>query len=214
MNLMFKKCALFLCITAVSLTSAFGQSQRIGTVDLRQVFDNYWKTKQADATLKDKAGELDTDRKKMVDDYNKMKGDYKTALEKANEQAVSAEEREKRKKAAEAKLTEMNDLEASINQFDRQARTALDEQQRRMRDNILAEIRAVIELKAKSGGYTMVIDTAGQTSNYTPFVLYSNNDSDITKPVLTQLNETAPANRAGSGDKDKDKDKDTKSDKK
>ncbi len=154
------------------------------------------------------AGDLDGDRKKMIDQYTKLKADYKTALEKANEQAVSAEEREKRKKSSEVKLAEMNDLESSITQFDRQARTSLDEQQRRMRDNILSEIRGVVELKAKAGGYAMVLDTAGETANRTPFVLYTNNESDITKAVLAQLNETAPANRVTTGsDKDKDKEK-------
>lgn len=207
MNLIFKKVLWALCLTTLLALPATAQQQRIGTIDLRQVFDNYWKTKQADAALKDKAGDLDGDRKKMIDQYNKLKADYKTALEKANEQAVSAEEREKRKKGAEGKLAEMNDLESSITQFDRQARTSLDEQQRRMRDNILAEIRAVVELKAKSGGFAMVLDTAGETANRTPFVLYTNNESDITKAVLTQLNETAPANRVTGGDKDKDKDK-------
>lgn len=207
MNLISRKVLWALCLSSLLALPVSAQQQRIGTIDLRQVFDNYWKTKQADATLKDKAGELDGDRKKMIDQYNKLKTDYKTALEKANEQAVSAEEREKRKKSAESKLAEMNDLESSITQFDRQARTSLDEQQRRMRDNILAEIRAIVELKAKSGGYSMVLDTAGETANRTPFVLYTNNESDITKAVLTQLNETAPANRVTGGDKDKEKDK-------
>jgi outer membrane protein len=177
--------------------------QKIGTIDLRQVFDNYWKTKQADSALKDKAGDLDGERKKMIDQYNKMKGDYKTALEKANEQAVSAEEREKRKKAAEAKLTELNDQETQINQFDRQARTTLDEQQRRMRDNILSEIKGVIETKARTGGYSLVLDTAGETANRTPEVLFTTGENDITKAVLSQLNETAPANRAVEKDKEK-----------
>jgi outer membrane protein len=177
--------------------------QKIGTIDLRQVFDNYWKTKQADSALKDKAGDLDGERKKMIDQYNKMKGDYKIALEKANEQAVSAEEREKRKKAAEAKLTELNDQETQINQFDRQARTTLDEQQRRMRDNILSEIKGVIETKARTGGYSLVLDTAGETANRTPEVLFTTGENDITKAVLSQLNETAPANRAVEKDKEK-----------
>lgn len=177
--------------------------QKIATIDLRQVFDNYWKTKQADAALKDKAGDLDGDRKKMLDQYNKLKTEYKTALEKANEQAVSAEEKEKRKKSAETKLTEVTEYEATINQFDRQARTTLDEQQRRMRDNILSEIKAVIELKAKSGGYSLVLDSAGETANRTPEILFTNGEGDITKPVLAQLNETAPANRATDKDKEK-----------
>jgi len=205
MNVTLKK-LLFSVALATAVALPAGAQQKIGTIDLRQVFDGYWKTKQADAALKDKAGDLDGDRKKMIDQYTKLKGDYKTALEKANEQAVSAEEREKRKKGAETKLTELNDLESNITQFDRQARTTLDEQQRRMRDNILAEIKAVIETKARSGGFSLVLDTAGETANRTPEVLFTSGENDITKAVLAQLNETAPANRAVDKDKEKNKD--------
>lgn len=209
MNLNMKTVVLGLGLGLLLATSAPAQQLKIATVDLRQVFDNYWKTKQAESVLKDKAGELEADRKKMLDQYTKLKGDYKTALEKANEQAVSNEEKEKRKKSAETKLGELNELEGTINQFDRQAGTTIDEQKRRMRDNVLAEIRAVIDLKAKSGGFNMVLDSAGESVNGTPVVLFNNSpETDITKIVLAQLNETAPANRAVAAPKDpKDKDK-------
>ena len=198
MNLNFKFVLSTLILLGALSVSATAQQLKIATIDLRNVFDNYWKTKQAETVLKGKATELEGDRKKMLDDYSKLKTAYKTALERANEQAVSSEEKDKRKKAAEAKLGEMNELESTINQFDRQASTTIDEQKRRMRDSVLSEIRAVIDLKSKSGGYTLVIDSAGESANGTPLVLFNNNlENDITKLVLAQLNETAPANRSG-----------------
>ena len=43
-------------LPALLLISLLGSSAsaqtRIGTVDLRKIFDSYWKTKQADAALK------------------------------------------------------------------------------------------------------------------------------------------------------------------
>ena len=99
MNVILKQAIWVLLVSALCVLPASAQQQKLATIDLRQVFDNYWKTKQADTALKDKAGDLDGDRKKMIDQYTKLKADYKTALEKANEQAVSAEEREKLKKS-------------------------------------------------------------------------------------------------------------------
>src|SRR5436189_3032916 len=86
-------------VTSVS----YGQS-KIALVDLRKVFDDYYKTKAADATLKDRAGDLDKERKALVDQGQKLTDDYKKALDGANDQAVASEEREKRKKSAESKL--------------------------------------------------------------------------------------------------------------
>ena len=179
-------------LLALLTLSATAQT-KIGTIDLRKVFDDYYKTKAADANLKDRATDLDKERKALMDQYQKVTDDYKKALDGANDQAVSADEREKRKKTAEGKLLEIKETEQNVNQFDRQSRTTLEEQQRRMRDNILGEIRTVINAKAKAGGYTMVIDSAAESINKTPILLYTNGENDITGVVLAQLNANAPA---------------------
>src|SRR5215467_6127043 len=121
-------------------SSALAQN-RIATIDLRKVFDNYWKTKQADANLKDQAADMEKEHKKLLDDWKKEKDDYQTLLASANDQSFSVEEREKRKKLAEDKFKSIKEAEDSISQYERQARITLDEKRRRMRDNILVEIR-------------------------------------------------------------------------
>jgi Skp family chaperone for outer membrane proteins len=42
--------------------SALAQT-KIATVDLRKLFDNYWKTKQAQAAIQERAAQLDKDDK-------------------------------------------------------------------------------------------------------------------------------------------------------
>ncbi|HKI68856.1 MAG TPA: OmpH family outer membrane protein, partial [Verrucomicrobiae bacterium] len=172
--------------------SAFAQN-RIATVNLKKLFDGYWKTKQADAALKDRAAQMDKSHKDMVQTYQQDKADYQKLLTDANDQAISSTEREKRKQAAAAKLKSIKDEENSITQFERQARATLDEQQRRMRANILEEIQNIISAKAKTAGYSLVIDTTAESANNNAqIVLYSNGDNDITADVLKQLNASAP----------------------
>src|SRR6188472_1458287 len=89
-------------------TSAWAQG-RVATVDLRKVFDTYWKTKQASTTLKNKAADLEKEHKNMLDDWKRGKEEYQTLLTGANDQAVSSDERAKRKKAAEDKLRDIKD---------------------------------------------------------------------------------------------------------
>ena len=161
-------------------------------MDLGKIFDGYWKTKQAEAALKDRATDLEKEHKGMMDDYKKGNEEYQKLLTDANDQAVSTEEREKRKKSAETKLKQMKDLQETIAQFERQARTTLDEQRMRMRNNILDEIRKVINSKAKSLSYAFVLDVSAESAKNTPMVLYSSGDNDITDVVVQQLNLTAP----------------------
>ena len=192
---------------------AFGQA-RIATVDMRRLFDGYWKTKQADVSLKDRAADMEKEHKNMLEDWKKAKEDYQTLLSGANDQAVSVEEREKRKKSAEDKFKFIKETEDSITQYERQARSTLDEQRRRMRDNILVEIRNVLNAKAKATGYGLVIDIAAESVNNTPVVLYNNNDNDVTDAILTQLNSTAPAELPKTEEKKDDKSAEKKDEKK
>jgi outer membrane protein len=191
--------------------SALAQT-RIATVDLRKVFEGYWKKKQAEAALKDRQTDMEKEDRNMVDDYKKVKDDYQSLLASANDQAVSTEERDKRKNAAEEKLRRMKEMEETIAQYERQARTTIGEQSQRLRSNILTEIRNVVNAKAKTGGYFLVIDTAAETVNSTPVFLYASTENDITDSVLQQLNATAPADALKTDEKPAadDKKKDSK----
>lgn len=172
-------------------TSAFAEN-KIAIVDLRKLFEDYYRTKQADIRIKDEATELDKDKKTIVDRLQAAKTDYKTLLEKANESLISSEEREKCKKTAETELGRITDMERELQQFDTQARATLDEKLRRMRENILGEIKAAIEAKAKAGRYTLVLDVGSESFNKTAIVLYTSGEDDLTTAVLAQLNAGAP----------------------
>jgi outer membrane protein len=165
----------------------------IAVVDLKKVFDGYWKTKQADLNLKERAGELDKKRKDMIADLQKAEAEYKKLIESASDSAVSLEERDKRKKSAETKLRELQEIEQSIGQFDRSARTQLGEQQRNMRDKIVMEIRELVNKKARSVGYAAVLDSAAESAVGTPVVLFNASLPDLTEEIISQLNATAPA---------------------
>jgi outer membrane protein len=171
--------------------SALAQT-KIATVDLKKLFDNYYKTKLAQAAIQERASQLDKDDKSMKDDLKKGSDDYQKLLQQANDQALSADERDRRKQSADDKLKQLQASKAAIDQFERQAQTTLGEQRQRMRDNILVEIKAAVATKSKAAGDTLVLDTAAETVNGTMAVVYSTNDNDLTDAVLAQLNAGAP----------------------
>jgi outer membrane protein len=187
---------------------------KIGVIDLKKVFDGYWKTKQADTQLKERAADLDKARKGMVEDYQKAGDEYKKLVEGTTDPALSTEERDKRKTSAEKKLLELKEIEQSVNQFDRTSRTTLSEQQRRMRDRILEDVREVINAKAKASGFTLVLDTAAESANQTPVVIYSNGENDLSDAVLSDLNAKAPVNLPAITDKSDEKKDEPKENKK
>lgn len=171
--------------------SALAQT-KTATVDLRKLFDGYWKTKQSETILNDHKADLAKEDKSLIDDWNKAKEDYKKLLEAANDQAVSSDERARRKQVADDKLKQINNSQDAIGQFEKQAQTNLADQSQRMRVNILTEIRAAVAAKGKAGGYSVVLDSAAETPNGTPLIIYNSGENDLTAAVLAQLNAGAP----------------------
>jgi Skp family chaperone for outer membrane proteins len=188
---LFRTTVLTISMLAFLSVPALAQT-KIGTVDLRKLFDGYWKTKQVQTALNDRKAQLDKDDKSMRDDLKKGGEEYQKLLEQANDQAISSDQRDKRKQAAADKLKQLQDSKTAIDQFERQAQITLSEQSQRMRDNILSEIKAAVAAQAKVAGCSLVIDAAAETANATTAVVYSNGENDLTDAVLKRLNAGAP----------------------
>lgn len=183
---------ILVALVAVGLSAVMAQAeQKIATINLKTVFDGYYKTKQSDALVKDRQTEFEKERKKMEEDYKKANEAYKKQIDSAMDPAISTEEKDKRRKDADGKLMEIKEIEQSVRQFDQQFRVKISEDIKRMRDKILGEIREVITIKAKAGAYNLVIDTAAESNNQTPIVLYTSGTPDVTDEVLVDLNKTA-----------------------
>ena len=178
-------------LLAVMGAPAFGQS-KIATVDLKKLLDNYYKRKLAEAALQQHIDQLDQQYAKMAADFKKQNDDYQTTLESANNQAISEDERDKRKQAADDQLKQLEDLKGTLDQFQRQAQVTLSDQRQRMLENLLKEIKTAIAAKAKAAGDTLVFDTTAVTAAGTPAILFDSGDNDLTDDVLKQLNSTAP----------------------
>ena len=206
--------------TSLALTAAFflaaacqSAETTIAIIDLKRVFENYWKTKQANAQLEEQKSDIKKRTQAMADDYQKANDEYKKLMDGAGDQAVSTAERDKRKSAAEKKLLEIKEIQQDATLFQRTTDEQLKMQARRMTENILRDIRDLVEAKAKAGGYTLVIDVAAKSAVGTPIVLYTNGQNDMTQDVLNQLNSTAPAGLVKSDDA-KEKAEDKKDEKK
>ena len=196
------------------LASPVSGQTRIGTINLRKTFDNYWKRKDAEAALKERETEMQKELQGRYSDYEKAKEEYQKLLTSAYDQAVSSDEREKRKKSAEDKLRQLKEMEDELKKMDRSATQHRDERRKRVRDNLLTEINSVLIAKAKSGSYSLIIDTEAETPFGTKIVLYSGNENDLTDEVLKQLNAGAPSDTPKPEEKKEDKKEEKKDEKK
>lgn len=190
---MFLRPVLFSIIATLWLSASTSAQVKIAVVDMKRAFEQYYKTKEAEVQIKAQGAEADKVYKGMLEDYKKANQEYKTLLDGSNDQAVSAEERDKRKNAAEKKLLDLQEIEKSVKQYESSARTNIGAMEKRMRDKIVDQIREVVNRMSKSGNYTLVLDVAAVTAYQTPIILFTDGQNDLTDAVLKELNATAPA---------------------
>lgn len=166
--------------------------QKIATVDLQKVFDKYYKTVISQSALKDEAAELQKERNDMVTSAKKQEADWQKMIDRSEDQALSADERARAKKDAEEKLRDLKTSEQAIQEYDRASSAKLQEKQRTRHDEIVKEIRNVLNAEAQAAGYTLVLDVSGDSANTVPVVIYSKGLNDMTDGLIKELNASAP----------------------
>jgi outer membrane protein len=177
-------------LTAVLLlatVASAGAQTKLASVDMKKLFNGYYKTKLAQSSLENRKSELRKEIKDMSDSLDKAQADYKKLLDQSTDQAISSGEREKLKQSVADKAKEINNSRGAIEQFQRQAEAQLADQSQRMSGNLVGEIQKAVADKAKAGGYSMVLN-----SSSVEVVVFASTSTDITPWVLAQLNEGAP----------------------
>jgi len=179
---------------------------RIATVDMGKLFDGYYLTKRARAALDERRADIEKEHANMLEDLKKLREDYRTTLVGANDQAVSHDEREKRSKLADDKLKQLKKSEDNLREYELSAESAYNDQKGRVTAKAIDEIRSVLEAKARSAGYSLVLDVGALGANGIPIVLFHNDkDNDLTQAILDQLNAAAPLEAAKTPEKQTEK---------
>ena len=182
----FRNLLLTVALLAATVVSASAQT-KFATVDMKKLFNGYYKTKLSQTSLENRKAELRKEIKNMADGLQKSQADYKALLDKSNDPANSADEREKNRLASLDKAKEVSDARAAIEQFQRQAEAQLADQSKRMSVNLVNEIQKAVADKAKASGYSLVLN-----SGSVEVVVFANTSNEITDSVLAQLNAGAP----------------------
>ena len=174
-------------VAAAGLLPARGED-RVVFVDMDKVFNEFYRTKLADAQLKDEAEAYKTERAALIDAFKRLQDDFKTVRDESQDTALSEDARNQKRTAAEEKLVELREMDGKIRRFDETRRRRIEEQMKRQRDKLVGEIRETITSYAKGQGFTAVVDASGLSLNGVPSVLFYESKNDITQAVIDLLN--------------------------
>jgi len=179
---------LVLAVLGSAVSTASAQALKIGTVDMKKVFESYYKTKDAEAKInearnnakKELEDRLDIQKKKM-EEVQKMNTEIENP-------ALSKEAKETKTKTRDEAIAELRTMDRENSEFRANREKQLQEQSVRMRAGIVEEINKIVDAKVKAESYDLVFDKSGPSLNGVPIVLYSRDTYEFTNDVVAALN--------------------------
>ena len=181
--------------TVWAAPAAFAQNTKIGSVDMRKLYEDFYKTKAAQRSFDESIAAYRKDYQQRVNDYNKLNEDFQKLREESSNPALTQEKREQKTKAVNEKVIELRKSLEAVKEFEQNSQQYLNDLRRRQNDAILKEILEAVRKKGREGSYTVIVDSSGfGTVASVPMAVYADEKLDFTDLILKELNANAPAN--------------------
>ncbi|EDY17665.1 outer membrane chaperone Skp (OmpH) [Chthoniobacter flavus Ellin428] len=178
----------FLLVAAITTAAASAQSTKFGTVDMKRVFDSYYKTKDAESKINEARNAAKKELEDRMDMAKKLLEEVKKLDEDIQKPELSKDSKEQKSKVRSDKASELQNMDREIREFQASREKQLQEQSVRMRAGIVDDINKIVSDKVKAENFDFVFDKSGPSLNGVPIVLFSRDNYDFTDSVITSLN--------------------------
>jgi outer membrane protein len=184
----------YLALPSLILALAFGsatasaQATKIGTVDMKKVFESYYKTKDAEAKINEARNAAKKELEDRMDIAKKSLEEVKKLDEDIAKPELSKDAKEQKSKVRSEKAAELQNMDREIREFQQSREKQLQEQSVRMRAGIVDDINKVVADKVKAENFDLVLDKSGPSLNGVPIILYSRDSYEFTDAVISALN--------------------------
>jgi outer membrane protein len=192
------KSRLSILLTVLLAAQSFAADTKIGLVDLRKAFAEYYRSKDASTKLQENLGKAREEINERLATYKKLMDDVQKTEKERQDPVLNSDARAKLEGKLRNQAQELRSLEQDINEFKAKRQGQLDEEQRQQAKGIYDEIIKVVNDKAASGGFDLVLDKSNLGMGAVPFLVYSKAGTvpDLTPEVIVELNKNAPAGSA------------------
>jgi outer membrane protein len=187
-----------LIIPLLSLVLSFGftgtasAELKIGSVDMKKIFESYWRTKDAETKMSETRATL----KRDLDERNEKRKELQDKIEKLNDEVrkpeLSKDKAAAKMKEREEKIAEWQNMMRELQQYQQEKEKQLADQTLRIRNGLVEEIKKIVDEKVKAASYDLVFDTSGNSINNVPVIMYAKESYDFTKEVIEKLNADRP----------------------
>lgn len=170
------------------VTNSAQADLKVGTIDMKLVFDSYSKTKEAEGKINEAREQAKKELDERLGIFNKAQEEARKLNEEANKPELTEKAKADKSKVLNEKIQALGTLQREIQEFQQTRERQLSEQSVRSRNSLLEEINKVIGDKVKGAGYDLVIDKSGQSLNAVGVLVYSKESFDFTAEIIAEIN--------------------------
>jgi len=178
-------------VTFSSAASVHAADLKVGTIDMKAVFDGYYKTKEAEAKINEARTQAKKELDERLDIFNKAQEEARKLNDEANKPELSEKAKAEKSKALNEKLQALGTLQREVQEFQQTRERQLSEQSVRSRNALLEDLNKVIADKVKAAAYDLVLDKSGQSLNAVGILVYSKDSFDFTNDVIAEVNKAS-----------------------
>jgi Skp family chaperone for outer membrane proteins len=184
---------LALTVGTLSFSNSAQAEIKVGTIDMKLVFDSYSKTKDAEAKINQSREQAKKELDERLAVFTKAQEEARKLNDEANKPELTEKAKAEKAKVLNEKLQALGTLQREVQEFQQTRERQLSEQSVRSRNTLLEDINKVIADKVKAAGYDLVIDKSGQSLNAVGVLIYAKDSFDFTAEIVAEINKGAKA---------------------
>lgn len=178
---------------AMSMVAVAQAELKVATVDMQQLFKDYYKTHDAQKELDKTKKEIEADNAKRMEKVQAIEKELQDMQKRAQDPSMSDKTKKDLEEQFQLKRNEGVALEKERREFLERKGRALNETMRLKMTSIVDEINKIATDKATAGKFDLVLDKSAQAASQTKVFMYTKPSMDITPEVMKELNASAPA---------------------
>lgn len=192
MTLIRRVLSVALAASFVTLASAQEAKLKIATVDMQELFKQYYRTNEAQKDINVERARIQKDNNERLGRIRELENSLGSLRKQLEDPAINDSKKQTLYKDWQGQQQEGIALDRERREFLQRRNQALNEKMVQRMKGILEEIRKLVEEQAKADNYDYVFDKSGMSTSQVPFLLYTKDATDITAVLLKDLNKDAP----------------------
>jgi len=187
------------------VTFAQADPPKIGTVDMRALFEQYHRTEEARKQHSLEQARVSRDNNERLARIRELEAELGRTRNQIEDPAVNESRKQDLFKEWQMRQQEALALNREREEFLQRRTRALNEKMMQRMREILEEIRKVVEEQARVDDFDFVFDRSGLSTSQVPLLVYSKDAVDLTGKLLDRVsrdrtNDVGEANGAGKGE--------------